>query len=284
MSLLRQAAHAKINLHLHVTGRRPDGYHLLDSLVVFAGAADIVTARASERLSLEIAGPFAASLLALEADDNLVIRAARALARANDIQAGALIRLEKNLPLASGIGGGSADAAAALRVLHQLWRLDQPIADSLAVSLGADVPVCLAGRPALMRGIGDELLPAPILPELGLVLVNPLIPVVTNAVFRARGGAAFNPQADLPRRWPTASDAARDLRRLGNDLQAPAITIAPVIGEVLAALGRQRGCLLARMSGSGATCFGLFEPGPDAERACRAMSDDWWTWHGGLTA
>ena len=274
-----EPAPAKINLHLHVTGRRPDGYHLLDSLVVFAGAADLLTAEPDERLTLAITGPFADGLRSA-ADDNLVLRAARALAHASGCSRGAAIRLEKNLPLASGIGGGSADAAAALRLLGRLWDIDDQIPRDLAVSLGADVPVCLASAPARMRGIGDDLQPAPVLPPLDILLVNPLVPVATASVFRARNAGLTAP-ADFPAAWTTAADAARDLSSCRNDLQVPAIAIAPVIGDILVEIERQQGCLLARMSGSGATCFGLFEPGDAARRAHAAIaSPDWWLWHG----
>ncbi len=281
MSLLRQAAYAKINLHLHVTGRREDGYHLLDSLVVFAAASDRMSAEPAEDLTLRITGRFGAPLSASDPDDNLVLRAAKALARTHRIGRGASLTLEKNLPLASGIGGGSADAAAALRLLRQAWSIEAPVSAELAVGLGADVPVCLVSEPAVMRGIGDELHAAPFMPPMHMLLVNPLVPVATASVFRA-ARAGFSPAASLPAGWRTALDAAHDLAELRNDLQAPAMEVAPVIGEVLAAIERQDGCLLARMSGSGATCFGLFEPGERAERARRAMPARWWSWHGGM--
>ena len=282
MTLPPERAHAKINLHLHVTGRRADGYHLLDSLVVFAGAADHLTAEPADTLSLAIDGPFAPALGAEPAADNLVLRAARALAGAAGIEAGAAIRLEKNLPVASGIGGGSADAAATLRLLARLWDVQVPLPQDRLLALGADVPVCLRRRPVVMRGIGEDLLAAPALPPLALVLVNPLVPVPTHSVFRARS-PAFRPPAELPDRWPDATAMARDLARLSNDLQDPALALAPAIGDVLAALQAQPGCLLARMSGSGATCFALFEPGPGAERAHANLAPaGWWVWHGGL--
>ncbi len=275
----REPARAKINLHLHVTGRRGDGYHTLDSLVVFAAAADIVSAEPDDRFSLVIEGPFAAELRDLNPDDNLVLRAARALARLLDAR-GAAIRLEKNLPVASGIGGGSTDAAATLRLLHRMWRSPDPIPHELALALGADVPVCLANRSVLMSGAGETLRPAPRLPPLDLVLVNPLIPAATASVFRARRGD-FSAAASLPASWTTAGDAARDLAALRNDLQPPAIEIVPVISDIVALLAEQPGCLLARMSGSGATCFGLFEPGDLATRAADALAGrGWWLWHG----
>ena len=276
-----EAAHAKINLHLHVTGRRSDGYHTLDSLVVFAGAADHVSAEPADDLTLELTGPFAEPLRAFDPDDNLVLRAARALAGASGVRAGARIVLDKHLPLASGIGGGSADAAAALRLLHRLWRLDAPVPPDLALKLGADVPVCLATRPVVMRGIGEDLHPAPTLPPLDLLLVNPLVPVATAAIFRQRRDRPFTPPATLPPAWQTPTAVADTLATLTNDLQQPAIDTEPVIGRVLSEIARQPGCLLARMSGSGATCFGLFEPGAGAGRARAALATTgWWLWAG----
>src|SRR3954468_6142657 len=186
MTMLSECASAKINLHLHVVGRRPDGYHLLDSLVVFAGAADALTVEPSDGLSLAVAGPFAAGLYG-EAD-NLVLRAARALAAHAGVPATGRLVLEKNLPVASGIGGGSADAAAALRLLARFWGVDvgQEALAAIAALLGADVPVCLAGRAAVMSGIGEIRAPAPPMPAAGMVLVNPGVAVSTPAVFRAR--------------------------------------------------------------------------------------------------
>jgi 4-diphosphocytidyl-2-C-methyl-D-erythritol kinase len=276
-----EAAPAKINLFLHVTGRRDDGYHLLDSLVVFAGAGDRLTAEPAASLSLELDGPFGAALAGEE--DNLVLRAARALAATAGIQAGARLRLTKNLPVASGIGGGSADAAAALRLLARLWQLPAP--DSgLALGLGADVPVCLAGRPARMQGIGERLLRAPTLPRFGLVLVNPGVAVSTPAVFRARRDG-FHPPAALPDGWPDAAAMAADLALCANDLEAAAISLAPAVAEALAALAALPGALLARMSGSGATCFALFaDPARAAAAAAEIARPGWWCWGGGLAA
>ena len=268
----REAAPAKINLHLHVTGRRADGYHTLDSLVVFApGAADGIEARPADAFSLAIDGAFGAGLSA--SDDNLVLRAARALGGG-----AAALRLRKALPVASGIGGGSADAAATLRALTRLHGLDPAAARAVAVGLGADVPVCLAGRPAVMRGIGEILAPAPRLPPSALLLVNPGVPVATADVFRGRRGQAFRPDAALPAGWDTADAMARDLERLTtNDLEAAARVVAPVIGDVLARLRDTRACRLARMSGSGGTCFGIYGTLREAEAAAEALGDTgWW--------
>jgi len=214
-----------------------------------------------------------------------VLRSARALAAAAAVQARARITLVKNLPIASGIGGGSADAAATLRLLSRIWnaQLPTPVLQAIALALGADVPVCLGSIPTRMGGIGEVLSPAPTLPECGIVLVNPGVEVSTAAVFRARN-AAFSPPATLPDAWPDLAAMAADLESCGNDLQAPAVALCPPIAEVLAALRAQPGCRLARMSGSGSTCFALF---PDASTASAAAAatrtPGWWSWGGALT-
>jgi len=275
-------APAKVNLYLHVTGRRADGYHLLDSLAVFPAVGDRLRAAPAEALSLTVAGEFGAAL-AGEAD-NLVLRAARALGGTQ----GARIVLEKHLPVASGIGGGSADAAAALRLLCRLWGRP-PAATSIALApialaLGADVPVCLASRPARMGGVGEVLGGAPGLPPAGMVLVNPGVSLATAEVFYARTGG-FSAPAELPALWPDAAVMAGDLARLRNDLEPPAVALRPVVGTVLAALAAVPGCLLARMSGSGATCFGLFPDAATAGAAARALArPGWWCWGGALGA
>lgn len=277
-----EPAPAKINLFLHVTGKRADGYHLLDSLVVFAGIGDRLNAERGQGLSLRVTGPFAAGLDG-EAD-NLVLRAARALAEAAGVVPNAALDLEKNLPVASGIGGGSADAAAALRLLGRLWgvSLGPATMHGLAARLGADVPVCLLGRPTRMRGIGEQLDPAPAMPDCGLVLINPGVALNTADVFLARGGG-FSDQARLPAGWEDAAAMASDLRDLTNDLQPPAIALHPAIGDVLAVLAARPGCLLARMSGSGATCFGLFATPDQARTEAAALArPGWWSWGGAM--
>lgn len=280
--LLTLRARAKINLYLHVVGKRADGYHLLDSLVVFADLGDELRIAPSDKLSLAIDGPFGAGLSAT--DDNLVLRAARALAAAlagkNLPAGGAALRLTKRLPVASGIGGGSADAAAALVGLARLWRVSEGAVDlaQIGLGLGADLPVCLAARPSFMSGIGELLDPAPPLPDVQMLLVNPRVGVSTPAVFKARRG-----DFSTPARWRDgigdAASLAVRLARCGNDLEAPAIAIEPVVGEVLAALRHLPGNLLARMSGSGATCFGLFaKPAEVREAAARLGVEhpSWW--------
>jgi 4-diphosphocytidyl-2-C-methyl-D-erythritol kinase len=277
-----ESAPAKVNLFLHVTGKRPDGYHLLDSLVVFAGIADRITFAPAETLSLMVTGPFASSLAA--EPDNLVLRAARALAAEAGVPAAGALCLDKRIPVASGIGGGSADAAAALRLLCRVWRLSppRPVLDRIAVGLGADVPVCLRNQPMRMRGVGEILTPSPALPECGVVLVNPGTPLATVSVFRARAGD-FSQEAVLPAGWDIVEDLAAGLAGMANDLEAAAIGRAPAVGDVLHAIGGTRGCLLARMSGSGATCFGLFADAAGAEAAAAELRrPGWWTWGGSL--
>ena len=277
---LAETARAKVNLYLHILGRRDDGYHRLDSLAVFAGAADRLQAEPAADLALEVRGRFAAQL----GGDNLVLDAARALRDAAGAPGlGARLVLDKKLPVASGIGGGSADAAAALRLLSRLWRLDLAPADlaGLALRLGADVPVCLAGRPARMGGIGEDLHAGPALPQGGILLVNPGVAVSTQAVFRARTGAFSDPAA-LPSHWPDIVAMAADLATLRNDLEPPALALCPAIGEALAWLQSLDGCLLARMSGSGATCFGLFADEAAAAAATHSCPPAWWRWGGAL--
>lgn len=269
-------AAAKLNLALHVLGRRADGYHDLDSLVVFADLGDRIAVRPAPSLSLDLTGPQAAGVPS--GADNLVLRAAGLLS-GGGAGPGAVISLHKVLPVASGIGGGSADAAATLRALAALWDVPLPPGDAV-LRLGADVPVCLFGRPCRMTGIGGGIAPVGFpLPEAALLLVNPGIALSTPAVFAALDRRDHPP---LPRDLPPAGslgDLAAFLAAQRNDLEAPAIRLAPVIAEVIAAIGAQPGCRLARMSGSGATCFGLFERRVVAEAAARALRrarPGWW--------
>jgi len=271
-------APAKVNLYLHVTGKREDGYHLLDSLVVFAGTGDTLRFAPSESLTLEIEGPGAEHLSADE--DNIVLEAARALAEALGRPAQAAITLEKHLPVAAGIGGGSADAAATLRGLMVLWgaELDDDTLAGIGLKLGADLPVCLAGRPTQMSGIGETLTPAVTLPPAWLVLVNPRLALSTPAVFRARAGA-FTPAAPLTEIASDARALADALVTRHNDLAKPAILLEPMVKTMLDAIGGTDGCLLARMSGSGATCFGLYADEASADAAADALAEtypDWW--------
>jgi len=272
------AAAAKVNLYLHVTGRRDDGYHELDSLIAFAAVHDTLLLTPSPRIELVVGGPNAGALE--PAGDNLVLTAARRLAERSGTKAGARIELVKRLPVAAGIGGGSADAAAALHGLRRLWDIDLADNDwqSLALGLGADVPVCFHGRAAFVGGIGERIDPAPHLPAVPMVLVNPGVAVPTPAVFARRTGP-FTPAARFAATAATADELADLLAARGNDLFAPACGLAPVIGEAVERLQSAPGCLLARMSGSGATCFGLFAAADAADAAAaslRAQRPGWW--------
>lgn len=269
---MRLFASAKVNLALHVTGRRADGYHLLDSIVVFAEIGDSITLAPSADLSLTVTGPRAAGVPADRR--NLIWQAAELFPPGQ----GAAITLDKHLPHAGGIGGGSADAAATLRGLAEFWNL--PLPDAAAVlSLGADVPVCLFGKPARMSGIGEVIAPLPPLPPLWVVLVNPGIEVPTGAVFKALGTPDNPPLPAIPPEgWPEAAALAHWLCRSRNDLEPPARALVPEIGRVIDHLNARPGCLLARMSGSGGTCFGLFAAEDAAEQAALDLRDrpDWW--------
>ncbi|MBT6094509.1 MAG: 4-(cytidine 5'-diphospho)-2-C-methyl-D-erythritol kinase [Rhodospirillaceae bacterium] len=271
-------APAKINLYLHVTGRRADGYHELESLVVFADVGDRIMATADDGLSLEITGPQSSELSA--AADNLVLRAAEALRARVGGGLGARITLEKNLPVSSGIGGGSADAAAAIKALSRLWHIHPAQHDlsGLALDLGADVPVCLAGRTALMSGIGEQLTFVELPTALPAVMVNPGVAISTPAVFKARRGA-FSDIGDMGTVPEGIAEIAAMLSASHNDLEAPAMELAPGVGTVLVALNAVEDCLLARMSGSGATCFGIFADESAASMAAatlRSLHPDWW--------
>lgn len=277
-----EIARAKVNLTLHVTGRRADGYHLLDSLTVFPAAGDLIEVEPARDLSLSIAGPFGAGLAA--DGTNLVLRAAEALRPLaapgpEGLRPGAAIRLVKALPVASGIGGGSADAAATLRALIRLWRIEADPARlaRIALDLGADVPVCLASAPRRMEGVGEVLSAVPPLPPFHLLLVNPLVATPTPAVFAALR-RRDNPSAPpVPAGLADARALADWLAQTRNDLTEAAIAVAPPVAQVLAALSAAPGCLLARMSGSGATCFGLFADAPAAAAAQAALPQAWWS-------
>lgn len=271
-------ARAKINLFLHVGARRDDGFHPLQSLAIFTAFGDRLAVEEAETLSLGIEGPFAA---ALGDGDNLVLKAARALAARAGRGAGAKITLTKNLPVASGVGGGSADAAAALRMLAALWRLqpDGNMLREIAMELGSDIPVCVESAPAFMEGRGEILTPISALPRLPILLVNPGVAVPTKDVFanlKERRGVEMT----LPSgRFNDLADILRFLESTGNDLEAPALVLQPVIGEVLSSLNAVPGALFTRMSGSGATCFALMPDDGGCARAAAALKDkhpDWW--------
>jgi 4-diphosphocytidyl-2-C-methyl-D-erythritol kinase len=271
------AAPAKINLFLHVGDKQPDGFHLLQSLVVFTGLGDRLTAEPAEGLSLSVDGPFASSLAG--GSDNLVLQAARTLAANTD--RGAKLSLTKNLPVASGIGGGSADAAAALRALSLLWglNLDEAALCGIAAGLGSDIPVCVLSAPRWMEGRGEILSPVASLPRLPLLLVNPGVGVPTKDVFAALQSRSGVGMKLPPGHFRDAADLLRFLDASKNDLEEPARRIQPLIGEVLRALLALPGALFARMSGSGATCFALFPDDEGCRRAAAmlaAVRKDWW--------
>jgi 4-diphosphocytidyl-2-C-methyl-D-erythritol kinase len=292
MPALMEDARAKVNLTLRVTGRRVDGYHDIESVVAFADCADRLSLTPGSKLGLQMSGPLAQACG--ETGDNLVLKAARLLGgRVPDLKAGQFT-LEKVLPVAAGIGGGSADAAAALRLLAQLNGLaldDQRLLD-VALETGADVPVCLASRACDMTGVGEILLPLS-LPIMPCVMVNPRVPVATRDVFQAlglRNGELLVGASDVFQAvaWPEPGASVEDwvevLAASSNDLEAPAMRIQPVIGEVIAALNSTNGAWLARMSGSGATCFAIYENTAEAQRAAQKIQLDrpqWWV-HAGV--
>ena len=272
-----EAAPAKINLALHVTGRRADGYHALEMLVVFAEVGDELEASVARKDSLSITGPFAAGLG--NGDSNLVLRALAAFRQhwPDALPGGVALRLAKNLPVAAGLGGGSADAAAALRLFAAMAGPEIAFADLLEIArgLGADVPMCLYSRPAEVRGIGEIVLPLEYFPACHIVLVNPLVPVVTADVFR-RLERRNNPGL------PTLGDPLTRPAQLGlwldetrNDLEPPAIAMVPAIGDLIVRLRGASGCILSRMSGSGATVFGLFGSGAQAHQAAHDLREMW---------
>ncbi|WP_308912014.1 4-(cytidine 5'-diphospho)-2-C-methyl-D-erythritol kinase [Pseudokordiimonas caeni] len=274
---LTVTAPAKVNLFLEITGRRADGYHLLDSLFVFTKAGDMLTFAPADDLTLAIDGPFAGALTGA-VDDNLVLRAARLLAAEAHVEAKAAIRLTKNLPVAAGIGGGSADAAGALKGLNELWGagLDEAALARLGIQLGADVPACLAGRPILVRGVGEDFTPVTYEGPKGILLVNPGLPLETPPVFRAYREAQVAFDAETAAAPVYGLEAIRARR---NSLNGSAIAVLPVVDDVLKELEALDGVRLARMSGSGATCFALFDSEVEAEAAARtfaARQPGWW--------
>ncbi|MGV1951225.1 4-(cytidine 5'-diphospho)-2-C-methyl-D-erythritol kinase [Agrobacterium vitis] len=283
MTVFLEIAAAKINLALHVTGRRDDGYHLLDTLVTFAEHGDVITVETARQDEFTLSGRFASQLQSEDPAGNLVIRA-RDLLRTATLAKGlpappVAISLQKNLPIASGIGGGSADAAATLRALQHLWdsHLEPAALEDLALKLGADVPMCLASTSLRATGIGEDLTLMPALPRFGILLGNPLQAVSTPAIFKAMTRRDNPPIGPLP---PVAEQAlwTETLRRLRNDLQPAAETLCPHIAE-LSRMIEATGALVTRMSGSGATCFGLY-PTYDAafaaEKLLLTARPDWY--------
>lgn len=272
-----EAAPAKVNLALHVTGRRADGYHELESLVVFAEIGDELIAAPAARDSLVIEGPFAGALSGGE--DNLVMRALRAFRQhwPDAVPESYAFTLRKNLPVAAGLGGGSADAAALLRFM--LSRASRTIAladvSALAAGLGADIPVCLLSRPSEMRGIGEIVHPLAEFPPLHIVLVNPLVAVPTAQVFKGLERRDNPPLPPLPRPLTRPAQLAIWIEGTRNDLEPPAVGLVPAIGAIIAGIGRTEGCLLSRMSGSGGTVFGLYGSSALAHQAAHELRAQW---------
>lgn len=264
---LNAVAPGKLNLYLHITGKRDDGYHLLDSLVAFTEFGDELSVKAADALSLQVSGPFAGEAGA--GDDNLVIGSARAIQQYTGCDAGAAISLNKQIPVGAGLGGGSSDAAITARLLNQLWQLnlsDEQLIKVLS-PLGADMSVCVHGRPTIMRGIGDKLLAAPELSHYFVLLVNPMKALSTPDVYRAYVGD-----------YRDVIDAS-DWLSAENDLTNAALSLCPEIGEVLNLLKEQPGVVTSRMCGSGATCFSLFDNDiecANARDAVLSQQPGWW--------
>ncbi|GAA0772547.1 4-(cytidine 5'-diphospho)-2-C-methyl-D-erythritol kinase [Roseibium denhamense] len=279
-------ARAKVNLALHITGQRADGYHLLDSLVAFPQIGDRVAVEPADTFELVVDGPFARDLVG-GSEDNLIVKAAKRFAETASIALPKVkLTLTKRLPVASGIGGGSSDAATALRLLEQACEvsLDEEALHSLALSLGADVPVCLQPQSQIMRGIGDSLQDGPVLPEAGIILVNPKQQVSTPAIFKALANRDNAGLPDRPEQFDNLEALASYLADCRNDMQTAAIDLCPAIGTVLTELEKDRRIKMARMSGSGATCFALcpLNEAIPLEREIRANHPDWWVASGPL--
>lgn len=278
MSVITETGRAKLNLTLHITGKRPDGYHLLESLVMFARFSDQLSFYPSDTLSLEISGSF--SSLLSSSEDNLVLRAASGLKAITGCDKGARILLEKHIPVGAGLGGGSADAAAALRGLMTLWDVhpDSESLHRLCVSLGSDVPVCMGSRTSVMTGVGDQIKPLDIRFPMYAVLVNPRVSLLTAEVYKAFSGN-FSTIDNTSFSANTFGDFTAALARKHNALEAPALSLQPVVADVLACIKGLDGCVLARMSGSGATCFGLFATKNAANHAAGVIQESrpaWW--------
>lgn len=272
-------APAKLNLFLRVTGKRADGYHLLESLVAFTQFGDRLEILPADTLTLRTVGPFADALS--ETADNLVIKAAAMLRLRMGSHKGAHMVLHKMIPVGAGLGGGSADAAAALLVLNKFWRLyaDPSILADLALKLGSDVPVCLQRQTAYLRGVGEKVTPLQAPLPYWFLLVNPGEPVLTSAVFH-RFGQTFDAPLSLPDSFKTDGDALEFICKQHNSLQPAAIACVPSIMQVLEMIGNTKGCKISRMSGSGATCFGLYASQPDAQAARQTIHNlypGWWS-------
>jgi len=271
-------AQAKINLYLHVTGKRADGYHLLDSLICFAEFGDEISVSPADDITLEITGEFGDGL---SSEDNLIVKAANLLKNKYNIKQGANIKLEKNLPVGAGIGGGSADAAAAAKLLVELWDLsciNNELAD-LLLPLGADIPVCIHSKTSYVSGIGDIIEPLSGFPEIYMVLVNPLKHVSTPEIFQM-GFDSYNEPVNH-RSFDNIDQLVEFLAECSNDLESNAVKLVPEISDIIDIIKRQEGCRLSRMSGSGATCFGIFDNKANAKKASNYIRDkhpNWWVY------
>lgn len=281
-----ELAPTKVNLALHVTGRRPDGYHNIETLAVFADYADIVTAAPSSdnRMRLAVKGPFAKKLAENStAGDNLAIKAASELMRASGRRdlSPVTLRLTKRIPIGAGLGGGSADAAATLRLLNRTWNLNLDLGKlaEIGVRLGADVPMCLASLPLVARGVGERLTPATGIPALPIVLAHPGVPVDTGKVFAALEQAERSPLPPLPPRFGAVLDVIFWLRRARNDLAEPAAKVERAAAAPAKVIMSDPECLFARMTGSGSAAYGIFVSLEAAERAAERIREarpGWW--------
>lgn len=282
-AVMQEQAPAKVNLTLHILGKRPDGYHELESLVVFADLCDKLSFSPAREDRIRLQGPFAGAV----DGENLVLKAKRAVAGWLGREIHGDFVLNKNIPVAAGLGGGSSDAAAAIRILLKAYGDSAGVEGFIqkSAAVGADVPVCLYGRAALMRGLGERVMPASSVPSLPAILVNPRIKLSTAEVFRRLGAAPYQPQQVAPSAFEGVDfggpeEAAALLRQGRNDLEKPATALEPAVESTLDAIRRQEGCLLARLSGSGPTCFGLFPSQETAKRAAEAVAKahpSWWT-------
>ena len=287
MTSLRRAAPAKLNLYLHITSKRADGYHELDSLVAFVDVNDRLSFAESDGFDITFTGPFSSGIDDVAATS--VHKAAQWLSEHCGVPARGVVQVEKNLPVAAGLGGGSADCAAALKGFAELWnvRVDwQAHATDIAFALGADVPVCLNARPAHMGGIGEQISGAPTLPPAWVVLANARVPVSTAQVYGQLDGRYLpSRRLAVDEHIETAAALADLLHSRDNSLAAPALEVAPVVGDVLIGLEATPDCLLARVSGSGGTCFGLYTDQAAADTASAQLSEhqpDWWVAAGAL--
>lgn len=285
-------APAKINLYLHITGKLDNGYHMIDSVAGFVDIGDYISLEKSDGFSFEVTGPYKDYFSERDLDPspqsgNLVVRAFHRLSQATGKSPDVHITLQKNLPLASGIGGGSSDAGACIWGLMELWKVS-PVASylpSILLELGTDVPVCLKCQPSHMAGLGDLITPIECaLPEVPIVLINPMIPCPTSNIYKSFNGQ-FSPPPSIPEYFSGVSEFIDFLEPLQNDLTNAAIDNVPEIKDVVACLSERKGLLLSRMSGSGATCFGLFSSNENAKKAAldiKGKHPDWWVQSGHL--